>query len=167
MRPQTESVLNLRPDAAASGRISFFAISEKFQDFPRDLCYNQAHPQRERRPHMSRKKRKRGRGRVLILVVLLALIVFGVFARGIFTTHQHPGRQGTAVGLLRWPPHRRLPAGKSRHPRRPTDPFAPPSAPDHIGGFGGGRGGFSSRHHLADQSAAIARTGSRARECLI
>ena len=42
-----------------------------------------------------------------------------------------------------------------------------PSAPDHIGGFGGGRSGFSSRHHLADQSAAIARTGSRARECLI
>ena len=35
---------------------------------------------------MSRKKRKRGRGRVLILVVLLALIVFGVFARGIFTS---------------------------------------------------------------------------------
>lgn len=35
---------------------------------------------------MSRKKRKRGRGRVLILVVLLALIVFGVFARGVFTS---------------------------------------------------------------------------------
>ena len=35
---------------------------------------------------MSRKTRKRGRGRVLILVVLLALIVFGVFARGIFTS---------------------------------------------------------------------------------
>ena len=35
---------------------------------------------------MSRKTRKRGRGRVLILVVLLALIVFGVFARGVFTS---------------------------------------------------------------------------------
>ena len=35
---------------------------------------------------MSRKKRKRGRGRVLILVVLLALIVFGVFARGLLTS---------------------------------------------------------------------------------
>ena len=97
MRPQTESAYSLRPDAAASGRISFFAISEKFQDFPRDLCYNQAHPQRERRPHMSRKKRKRGRGRVLILVVLLALIVFGVFARGIFTsgktTTEHAQRE--------------------------------------------------------------------------
>ena len=54
--------------------------AEKFQDFPRDLCYNQAHPQRERRPHMSRKKRKRGRGRVLILVVLLALLVAALLA---------------------------------------------------------------------------------------
>ena len=46
---------------------------------------------------MSRKKRKRGRGRVLILVVLLALIVFGVFARGIFTsgkpTTEHAQRE--------------------------------------------------------------------------
>ena len=71
--------------------------AEKFQDFPRDLCYNQVHPQRERRPDMSRKKRKRGRGRVLILVVLLALIVFGVFARGIFTsgktTTEHAQRE--------------------------------------------------------------------------
>lgn len=46
---------------------------------------------------MSRKKRKRGRGRILILVVLLALIVFGVFARGIFTsgrtTTEHAQRE--------------------------------------------------------------------------
>ena len=35
---------------------------------------------------MSRKTRKRGRRRLLVIVVLLALIVFGVFARGLFTS---------------------------------------------------------------------------------
>ena len=35
---------------------------------------------------MSRKTRKRGRRRLLVIVVLLALIVFGVFARGLLTT---------------------------------------------------------------------------------
>ena len=35
---------------------------------------------------MSRKTRKRGRRRLLVIVVLLALIVFGVFARGLLTS---------------------------------------------------------------------------------
>ena len=48
--------------------------------------YNQKHPLRERRPAMSRKTRKRGRRRLLVIVVLLALIVFGVFARGLLTS---------------------------------------------------------------------------------
>ena len=35
---------------------------------------------------MSRKTRKRSRRRLLVIVVLLALIVFGVFARGLLTS---------------------------------------------------------------------------------
>lgn len=40
----------------------------------------------ERNSAMSRKTRKRGRRRLLVIVVLLALIVFGVFARGLLTS---------------------------------------------------------------------------------
>ena len=62
---------------------------QAFTDVFRKPCiivYNQEHPLRERRPAMSRKTRKRGRRRLLVIVVLLALIVFGVFARGLLTS---------------------------------------------------------------------------------
>lgn len=49
---------------------------------------------------MSRKTRKRGRRRLLVIVVLLALIVFGVFARGLLTSGRTTTERAARAGYL-------------------------------------------------------------------
>ena len=49
---------------------------------------------------MSRKTRKRGRRRLLVIVVLLALIVFGVFARGLLTSGKTTAERAQRAGQL-------------------------------------------------------------------
>lgn len=49
---------------------------------------------------MSRKTRKRGRRRLLVIVVLLALIVFGVFARGLLTSGRTTAERAARAGYL-------------------------------------------------------------------
>ena len=64
-----------------AGRFQNF--SENFHAFLFKTVYNQEHPLRERETRHVPKDKKTRRRRLLVIVVLLALIVIGVYARGL------------------------------------------------------------------------------------